>query len=240
MRQRRTFVVLLLVTTGCAAADGSPPPRSGPAPKTVASSLTKEPRVTLPIVQTGAPVLRLRAATVPAERIKTHEMQELFAKMIETMRAAPGVGLAAPQIGVSLRVIVLEDRPELMTKLDELEIRERERVPFGPRIFVNPVLRPIGEAKATFFEGCLSVSGFVGLVERAAEVEVSGLDENGAPQTWRVRGWPARILQHEVDHVDGTLYVDRMITRSFATADQARALYAGKPIADVKRAFDLP
>jgi peptide deformylase len=85
----------------------------------------------------------------------------------------------------------------------------------------------------------LSVKGYVGLVERAREVEVSGVDEHGQPQTWRVKGWPARILQHEVDHLDGTLYVDRMKTRSFATADQAKAMYAGKPIAEVRQLLGL-
>jgi peptide deformylase len=155
------------------------------------------------------------------------------------MREAPGVGLAAPQIGVGKRVIVLEDRAELIAKVTDVERRERERTPFGPKVFVNPVLRPIGGDKATFFEGCLSVNGYVGLVERALEVEVTGLDEHGQEQTWHVRGWPARILQHEVDHIDGTVYVDRMITRSFATAEQAKALYGGKPIAEVKRMLHL-
>ena len=76
---------------------------------------------------------------------------------------------------------------------------------------------------------------YAGLVERYREVEVVGLDEHGLAQTWRVRGWPARILQHEVDHLDGTLYVDRMLTRSFASVDMAKRLYAGKPIPEVMR-----
>ncbi len=159
--------------------------------------------------------------------------------MIATMRAAPGVGLAAPQIGVGLRVIVLEDREELQKNLTPTELRERERVPFSTRVFFNPVLKPIGDETATFFEGCLSVKGFVGLVERSLEVEVSGLDENGEPQTWRVRGWPARILQHEVDHLDGTLYIDRMKTRSFSTLEHAREHYAGKPIAEIRRMLGI-
>ncbi|MBX3187725.1 MAG: peptide deformylase [Labilithrix sp.] len=194
---------------------------------------------TLPIVQTGAEVLRARASDVPVDRITTPAFQELVAKMIATMRAAPGVGLAAPQIGVPLRVIVLEDREELVKSLNAAERAERERVPFATRVFVNPVLRPIGDERVMFFEGCLSVKGYVGLVERAREVEVTGLDEHATPQTWRVRGWPARILQHEVDHVDGTLYIDRMQTRSFATAEHAKALYAGKPIAEVRRMLGL-
>ena len=192
-----------------------------------------------PIVQTGAPGLRSRAKEVPPEQIQTKEMQDLVARMIATMRAAPGVGLAAPQIGVPLRVIVLEDREDLLKGLTPEERKERERVAFPTRVFFNPVLKPVGEDRAMFFEGCLSVKGFVGLVERSAEVEVSGLDENGAAQTWRVRGWPARIVQHEVDHLDGTLYIDRMKTRSFATAEHAKALYAGKPIAEIRRMLDL-
>lgn len=191
------------------------------------------------IVQTGAAVLRSRAEEVPPERIGTPEFQKLIGRMIETMRQAPGVGLAAPQIGIGWRVIVLEDRDDLMAPLSEVERRERERTPFGPRVFVNPVLRPIGEIRATFFEGCLSVKGFVALVERSHEVEVTGLDEHGVAQTWRVKGWPARILQHEVDHLDGTLYIDRMKSRSFSTAEQAKGLYAGKPIAEIRKALGL-
>lgn len=199
------------------------------APSTSAAAFPSE------IVQIGQPVLRGRAEEVPPERIGTPEFQALIARMIDVMRRAPGVGLAAPQIGIPLRVIVLEDRPELMSRSTPDEVRERERVAFGPRVFVNPVLRPVGDAKAIFFEGCLSVRGYVGLVERSLEVEVTGLDERGAPQTWRAHGWPARILQHEVDHLDGTVYVDRMRTRSFTSADEAKARYAGKPIAEILR-----
>jgi len=192
-----------------------------------------------PIVQTGAPVLRGKAADVPPAMIGTAELDDLIARMIATMRAAPGVGLAAPQIGVPYRIIVLEDTDELASKLTPEERRERERSPFPTKVFVNPIAKRVGDSRATFFEGCLSVRGFVGLVDRAAEIEVSGLDARGRPQTWQVRGWPARILQHELDHLDGTLYVDRMHTRSFATAEQAKELYAGKPIAEIRAMLGL-
>ena len=192
-----------------------------------------------PIVQTGTPGLRAHAREVPASEIGSPEMKELVATMIETMRAAPGVGLAAPQIDVPLRVIVLEERPEFLKNLSEEEVLERGRVAFDTCVFFNPVLTPIGDQKALFFEGCLSVSGFVGLVERALEVEVSGLDQNGTPQTWRVQGWPARILQHECDHLDGTLYIDRMKPRSFATTELAQAHFAGKPVADICRLLGI-
>ncbi|AKV04058.1 Peptide deformylase [Labilithrix luteola] len=191
------------------------------------------------IVQTGAPVLRGRAQDVPSDRLDTPAFKDLVEVMIATMREAPGVGLAAPQIGVPLRVIVLEDREELLANLTDAERKERERVPFDTRVFVNPVLKAIGDEKVTFLEGCLSVTGYVALVERSREVEVNGLDENGEAQTWRVRGWPARILQHEVDHLNGTLYIDRMMSRSFATVGHAKEQYAGKSIADIRRALGI-
>lgn len=191
------------------------------------------------IVQAGAPVLRTRAVEVARARIGTPEIQRLIATMIDTMRRAPGVGLAAPQIGVSLRILVLEDTAERMARLTPAEIREREREVVPARVFINPTLKPIGSEKRTFFEGCLSVEGYTALVERHAEVEVTGLDEKGRPQTMRVRGWPARILQHEMDHLDGTLYVDRMVSRSFSTAEKARERFAGKPIAEILAAFGL-
>lgn len=187
------------------------------------------------IVQAGHPALRKRAAEVSPERIKSPEFQSLVKSMVEAMRAAPGVGLAAPQLGISERVIVLEDTEERMSKLSPQEREERGRAPFALTVLVNPVLTKIGDEKATYFEGCLSVAGFSALVERHAEVEVSGLDEKGEPKKWRVKGWPARILQHELDHLDGSLYVDRMNTRSFMTTEQARALYGGKPGDEIKR-----
>lgn len=192
------------------------------------------------IVQIGDPVLRGRAADVPPEKLGTPELRALVTRMIATMREAPGVGLAAPQIGVPLRVIVLEDRDELLSYLSPAERQERERAPFPVRAIVNPVLRELEGDRVTFFEGCLSVRGYVGLVERAREVEVTGVDPEGAPITWRVKGWPARILQHEVDHVNGTVYVDRVITRSFSNADEAKKRFSGKPIAEVKRLLGLP
>jgi peptide deformylase len=149
----------------------------------------------------------------------TPALRDLVRDMVETMRRAPGVGLAAPQIGVSLRVIVLEDQPDSMSFLTEEERRARERVPFPLKIVVNPVLRFIGAQKVTFGEGCLSVPGYAAQVARFREVEVTGFTEEGEPYGWGASGWPARILQHEVDHLDGTVYVDRMNTRTFATVE---------------------
>ena len=191
------------------------------------------------IVQTGHPILRERAAEVTVQQINTPEFQELVDRMIAVMRRAPGVGLAAPQIGVSMRVIVLEDTEQGAALLAPQERREREREPFPLRVFVNPVLRPQGMESRLFFEGCLSISGYAALVERHRQVEASGLDRYGQPQTWLTHGWPARILQHEVDHLDGVLYVDRMLTRSFATSENVRTYYADRLAAELRRIFKV-
>ena len=222
MTSTRVLTTLPLLLGGACAS--APPVHPASAPEGSAG---------VAIVRAGDPVLRARAEELDPARIGTRQVQALFARMIETMRAAPGVGLAAPQIGVPWRVIVLEDGAARMAQLTAEEIAERERVTFGPRVIVNPVLTPIGEERARFFEGCLSVPGYVAVVERALEVEVEGLDERGDPIAWRVRGWPARILQHEVDHLDGTLYVDRMDSRSLAASEEARARYAGRPMREI-------
>ena len=197
--------------------------------------MSDAPIVTVPVVQAGALVLRAPAAPVPHDIIATPEFQELVATMIATMRDAPGVGLAAPQIGVPWRLFVLEDRDELISTLTATERRERGRTPFDIRVLVNPVVRPIGEERATFFEGCLSVDGYAALVERSHDVEVAGFDEHGQPCAFRAQGWPARILQHEIDHLDGILYIDRMLTRSFSTIEHVKGLYGGKSIEEVRR-----
>jgi peptide deformylase len=177
-----------------------------------------------PIVQVGHPVLRAPAAPLLPNELGTPEFRELVATMVEVMRAAPGVGLAAPQIGVPKQILVAEDRAELVERIDPENRTARGRVPVPLTVIVNPTLRVVGDEHATFLEGCLSVTGYVALVRRALEVEVTGLDATGpeiVPRVWRWRGWPARILQHEVDHLLGTLYVDRMHPRSLSGPDEA-------------------
>lgn len=193
------------------------------------------------IVRAGNPVLRARAAEVEPAEIGSKTMRDLVRTMVESMRRAPGVGLAAPQIGVSKRVIVLEDAERLMATLSPALRAERGRAPFALRTIINPVLELCGDeadpAQPVFFEGCLSVPGMSALVARRLEVVVRGIDEKGEPVEWRASGWPARILQHEVDHLDGTLYVDRMITRSFGHNDEVGQYAAGLPTAAVRELY---
>ncbi|MDI3284450.1 peptide deformylase [Polyangium sp. 15x6] len=191
------------------------------------------------IVQAGNPVLRAAAAPVARDQIKSRDSRLLVKKMVEAMRQAPGVGLAAPQIGVGLQVIVLEDDNTRMARLTKEQREERGRAPFPLTVIFNPELRVIGEETATYFEGCLSVAGYMALVERHFAVEVTGFDEKGEPLRWEARGWPARILQHEVDHLRGTLYVDRMISRTLSCNDEMGARWLETPVDEVKKVFGV-
>jgi peptide deformylase len=183
--------------------------RSGPFP------LVERMRVKLKIVQAGDPVLRQAARPFSVEEIVSAETQRLIELMRETMRDAPGVGLAAPQIDESVRLVVIEDRPEYAKDVPPDRLAERGRVPVSFHVLANPTLTMLEEGTALFFEGCLSLTGFVALTPRALAVRVDALDERGEPVSITARGWYARILQHEIDHLNGTLYVDRMLPRSF-------------------------
>jgi peptide deformylase len=186
------------------------------------------------IVQAGNPVLRRRSRPLAQEEIRSREIQQLIEAMRDCMLAAPGVGLAAPQIGLSLQVAVIEDRADYFKDIDESALKERERraVPF--HAIVNPVLEEVGNEKAEFFEGCLSVSGFSALVTRARSVRVTCLDERGREKVIEASGWYARILQHEIDHLNGALYIDQMVSRTFTTIDNLAEFWKGKPIGAIK------
>lgn len=179
-------------------------------------------------------MLRGVAADVAPEELGQKPLLALVKTMIESMRRAPGVGLAAPQIGVAKRVIVLEDAERLMANLSPEQRTARGRVPFLVRAIINPTLELVGDERVTFFEGCLSVPNFSALVERALEVVVRGVDEKGSPVEWKVSGWPARILQHEVDHLQGVLYVDRMISRTFGVNEEIGPRWSALSAAEVK------
>lgn len=168
-------------------------------------------------------MLRLPARPLSREDVRSREVQQLIELMRETMYAAPGVGLAAPQVGEPLSLVVIEDRAESMAHLSAEERVSRGRAPIPFHVLVNPVLTVVDGTPASFFEGCLSLSGFAGVVARASSVRVDALDHHGDPTSRTGVGWYARILQHETDHVNGTLYIDRMETRSFTSVEnQAR------------------
>lgn len=178
----------------------------------------------LPIVQAGHPVLR-RPATRYAGQLDDSLLTELIDAMQTTMLEAPGVGLAAPQVGLSLAVAVLGDPGGIDE--ETTAVRERQPVPF--RVIINPDYTPIGEEKVSFYEGCLSVRGWQAVTPRWRTVRLTAQDEDGNPVDEILRGWPARIVQHETDHLAGRVYVDLAEMRSL-TADEYAALWAGEPV----------
>lgn len=153
------------------------------------------------VLEIGHPVLRGKAEPVPPEAIGSADVQALIDDLVATMRAAHGAGLAANQIGVLQRVCVIE-------------VADNPRYPYKPRIpltvLVNPELTPLGPDRFENNEGCLSVPGLRGNVMRHTEVEVTALDRRGERIQITARGLTAGTFQHECDHLDGVLFVDRV------------------------------
>ena len=189
----------------------------------------------LKIVQAGEAVLRQRGKDLSVNEIRSREIQNLIEWMRDTMHDAPGVGLAAPQVGLSLRLAVLEDKPENLKDVpaDYLKERDRKAVPF--QVIINPKLTLEGPADVEFFEGCLSLAGFTAMVPRARKVRVECLDHQGEPKIIQATGWYARILQHEIDHLDGTVYIDRMRTRTFMSVENHNRYWKNKSMADLRK-----
>jgi peptide deformylase len=181
-----------------------------------------------PVVPAGHPVLRARAAayTGQLDQGTFHDLVEL---MRRTMHAAPGVGLAAPQIGIPLALAVIEDPGALDP--DVIKVRERDPLPF--RVLVNPAYEGVrpdepGEL-VSFYEGCLSLSGWQAVVTRHRSVRLTGQDESGRELDEVVTGWPARIVQHETDHLRGMLYIDRAVLRSLIADDGIGGVLGSEP-----------
>ncbi|AWW36324.1 peptide deformylase [Streptomyces cadmiisoli] len=166
----------------------------------------------LTVVAAGDPVLR--RGTEPYDgQLEPALLARFVEALRRTMHAAPGVGLAAPQVGVELRIAVIEDPAPVP---EEVRLA-RERVPQPFRVLVNPRYEPVGAGRAAFFEGCLSVPGWQAVVARHAQVRLTGADEHGRAVDEVFSGWPARIVQHETDHLDGVLYLDRAEPRSLSS-----------------------
>jgi peptide deformylase len=241
------------------------------------------------ILQVGEPVLRRKARALSRDEILSGETRELIANMRAAMYAGPGVGLAAPQIGVSVQAAVIEDRAEYQKEISAEQLAQRERRPVAFHVIINPVIvhgrvaessnMPGGmlagrsggrlgdtrvdapempgdgsgdtsietsidtsidtrvEAPVEFYEGCLSLAGFVALVPRSRTVRVECLDENATPRVIHASGWYARILQHEIDHLNGTLYIDRMCSRTFTSMGNWSRFWKDKAVEDVHAAL---
>ena len=156
----------------------------------------------LDIIRPNNPTLRRKAR--PVANFDDPELQTLIEDMIETMRAANGVGLAAPQVARSLRVAVVETLPETDEEGNEIE---------GTRdlyVLVNPEISWQSRETVDGMEACLSIPGYVGEVSRHKAIRVRARDRQGKKVSLRLYDWDARIFQHEIDHLDGVLYIDRL------------------------------
>jgi len=154
----------------------------------------------LKVARIGHPVLRAEAQPVSVGSLTSPEIQRLIDDMIETMHEYDGVGLAAPQVHVGLRLAVLEVPPS-----DE---RSRDAVPLT--VLVNPVATPIGTKRERGWEGCLSIPDLRGQVLRFCRLRLEALDRDGKPYRLEASDFHARVIQHECDHLDGRVYLDRM------------------------------
>jgi peptide deformylase len=145
----------------------------------------------------------LRKRTKPVTKFDNN-LQQLIDEMIDTMRDAHGVGLAAPQIGRDLRMAVIETLPE--------EDEDGNEIPESRDLFViiNPEIMWHSRELVTGIEGCLSIPGYLGEVERSESIRVRALDRDGKKVKMRLHGWTARIFQHEIDHLDGVLFIDKL------------------------------
>jgi peptide deformylase len=190
------------------------------------------------IVLAGDPVLRTPCRHVTPEELAGPDIAALVATMTVDLREAPGVGLAANQIGVGVAVALVEDRPEYH-RGDPALLAAQEREPVELHVLVNPTIEPIGDEQVEWFEACLSLPGHTAIVPRYRRVRVETRTGDGGVEVIEASGWHARILQHEIDHLNGRMYVDRMHTRSFMTADHYLDHWRQVPIDEVKGIFGI-
>lgn len=159
----------------------------------------------LKVAQMGHPVLRRVADPINPEVVPTPPFQRICEDLLETMDEYDGAGLAAPQVHLSVRLVVLT--------LDDAD---------GPEVWVNPELTPLTDTTAAMYEGCLSITGMRGRVSRPARIHVRFVDRAGERRAYVLQGFPAVVAQHECDHLDGVLFVDRVDTRTLAFMPEYR------------------
>ena len=160
----------------------------------------------LKVARMGHPILRAKARSLDRSDLKQPSMQKLIDDMIDTMHEYHGVGLAAPQIHEGFRIFVAAIAPQIDEPLSPND---------EPMVFINPVITPVGNEVVEDWEGCLSIPDIRGRVPRARSIRVTAMDRSGAKIDLASHDFPARVIQHETDHLDGVLFFDRM--RTFET-----------------------
>jgi peptide deformylase len=191
----------------------------------------------LKLYQTGQPVLRSPAKPVTKHQLSSQHVQTVIDFMISTLRDAPGVGLAAPQVGEALQIVIIEDKVSYHETVPKNLLYEQNRKPISLKVLINPSLEIIDPEAALYFEGCLSIEGYVGVIPRVKAVKVTALDRNGNSISYIAKGWHARIVQHEVDHLLGKLYIDNMIPQSFISIKNFSLLWRKSLEKNIKDTF---
>lgn len=179
----------------------------------------------LPIVQAGEPVLRRQTVRYEGQLSK-QTMKKLIEAMRRTMLDAPGVGLAATQVGLPFSFAVLEDH---VGEDEDGSADPREFAEFPFHEIINPSYEPVGDETRDFFEGCLSVEGYQAVRRRYLDIVARWEDVDGVRHEERLHGWPARIFQHETDHLSGELYIDKAFIRSLSSDENLGDLWAADP-----------
>lgn len=191
----------------------------------------------LKLYQTGQPILRKPAKSVSREELASGHVQEVIDYMVATLHDAPGVGLAAPQVGEALRIVIVDDKAKYHEQVPKSLLEAQGRKPVPLKVLVNPVIKIMDPEPALFFEGCLSIDGYVAAVPRAKGVEVTAWDRDGQKLSFTAHDWYARILQHEIDHLNGTLYLDKMLSKSFMGMKNFNNLWRKSLQPDIEKAF---
>jgi peptide deformylase len=169
------------------------------------------------VLQMGHPLLREVAPMLRHEQFDGEPVRQLIADMVDTLNDYGGIGLAAPQIGEAMRLAIIEI-PGGMTRYGELAAMELT-------VFINPVIEVLDPATAGYWEGCLSVPGLRGYVERPQHVLIRYLSELGEARELELRGFPATVFQHEFDHLDGKLFIDRIADRTLLAFEREYERY---------------
>lgn len=157
--------------------------------------------------------MRMKAKTVTD--VKSPKIQQVIKSLQTVIDRYDAIGLCAPQIGESFRIVCVQCTNRQLVGWPEDVIKERGMDIIPKRILINPVIEIVDKTLVSQREGCCSVHGYSAFVPRAKEVTVKALDENGDSVNWRVKNWTARIVQHEIEHLDGTMFTDKMVLETF-------------------------
>ncbi|XP_030031335.2 peptide deformylase, mitochondrial [Manduca sexta] len=162
------------------------------------------------VIQIGDPTLRKVCEPVPVDKIKTKEVQTVIQKLTFVVNKYEAFGMSAPQIGINMRIFVMQHTAKQLSRVPKVNAQMMGLITVPFTVFVNPTLKVLNYQKVVRAEGCESVQGYTAEVPRYKEVQITGYDQDGEPLSRTYKDWTARIAQHEMDHLDGKLYVDIM------------------------------